>query len=99
MPSDQPASGSPWSPLRQPVFRALWLASIASNVGTWMQNVGATWLMASLTPSPLLVALMQTATSLPIFLVGLPAGAMADIVDRRRLLLCTQATMLAAAAA
>ena len=63
-----------------------------------MQNVGATWLMASLTPSPLLVAVMQTATSLPIFLVGLPAGAMADIVDRRRVLLFTQAWMLAAAA-
>jgi MFS family permease len=63
-----------------------------------MQNVGATWLMASLTPSPLLVALMQTATSLPVFLVGLPAGAMADIVDRRRILLFTQAWMLAAAA-
>jgi MFS family permease len=64
-----------------------------------MQNVGATWLMAALTPSPLLVALMQTATSLPVFLVGLPAGALADIVDRRRLLLFTQAWMLAAAAA
>jgi MFS family permease len=89
---------SAWSPLRQSLFRDLWIASVASNVGTWMQNVGATWLMASLTPSPLLVALMQTATSLPIFLVGLPAGAMADIVDRRRLLLFAQAWMLAAAA-
>jgi MFS family permease len=64
-----------------------------------MQNVGATWLMASLTPSPLLVALIQTATSLPVLLVVLPAGAMADIVDRRRMPLFTQAWLLAAAAA
>ncbi|MBV9280318.1 MAG: MFS transporter, partial [Chloroflexi bacterium] len=72
---------------------------LVSNVGTWMQGVGAAWLMTSLTPSPLLVALMQTATSLPIFLVGLPAGALADVVDRRKLLLVTQAWMLLAALA
>jgi MFS family permease len=59
-----------------------------------MQNVGASWLMTLLTPSPLLVALMQTATSLPVFLVGLPAGALADVVDRRKLLLTTQSWML-----
>src|SRR5829696_1848700 len=90
-----PESGaSPWSPLRQAVFRAVWIAAITSNIGTWMQSVGAAWLMTSLTPSPLLVALMQTATSLPVFLVGLPAGAIADIVDRRKLLLVTQGWML-----
>lgn len=70
---------------------------MASNIGTWMQNVGASWLMTLLTPSPVLVALMQTATSLPIFLVGLPAGAIADLADRRKLLLITQAWMLAVA--
>ena len=64
---------SPWSPLRQAVFRAVWIAAITSNIGTWMQSVGAAWLMTSLTPSPLLVALMQTAASLPVFLGGLPA--------------------------
>src|SRR5689334_16912462 len=88
---------SPWSPLSQAVFRALWIAAIASNIGTWMQSVGGAWLMTSLTPSPLLVALMQTATSLPVFLVGLPAGTLADVVDRRKLLLVTQAGMLVAA--
>src|SRR5918911_678259 len=92
-------SASMWSPLRRPVFRSLWIALVASNTGTWMQTVGAAWLMTSLTPSPLLVALMQTATSLPVFLVGLPAGALADIVDRRKLLLATQALMLLAALA
>src|SRR5438445_1083101 len=88
---------STWSPLRRPVFRSVWIAWVTSNTGTWMQNVGAAWLMTSLTTSPLLVALMQTATSLPIFLVGLPAGALADVVDRRKLLLVTQAWMLLAA--
>ena len=87
-------SGSAWSPLRAPLFRALWIATVVSNVGTWMQNVGAAWFMMSLSPSPTLVALVQAATSLPVFLVGLPAGALADIVDRRRLLLWTQGWML-----
>jgi len=89
---------SAWSPLRQPVFRALWTAAVVSNIGTWMQSVGGVWLMTSLTPSPTMVALMQTATSLPVFLVVLPAGALADIIDRRRMLLFTQAWMCAAAA-
>jgi MFS family permease len=80
-------------------FRWLWIASIASNVGTWMQNVGAAWMMATLAPSALLVALVQTATNLPVFLLGIPAGAIADIVDRRKLLIVTQGWMLAAALA
>ena len=94
--SDAPVPG-PWSPLRQPVFRALWIATVASNIGTWMQDVGAGWLMSSLTPSPLMVSLVQAATSLPMFLLALPAGAMADIVDRRRLLIFAEIWMLAAA--
>jgi MFS family permease len=88
---------SVWSPLRQPLFRALWIASLASNVGTWMHEVAAAWLMTSLTSSPVMIALMQTATSLPILLLGLPAGALADVMDRRRTLLFTQTWMLAAA--
>jgi MFS family permease len=98
MPIDQPTYASAWNPLREPLFRAIWIASVASNIGTWMQNVGAAWLMTSLAPSPTMVALVQAATSLPVFLIGLPAGAIADLVDRRRLLLATQAWMLAAAA-
>src|SRR5947207_4913377 len=97
MSNDQSPHASTWSPLRHLLFRALWLASVASNIGTWMQNVGAAWLMTSLAPSPTMVALVQAATSLPVFLVGLPAGAIADLVDRRRLLLATQGWMLAAA--
>jgi len=90
---------SPWSPLRRPAFRSIWTAWVASNTGIWMQTVGAAWLITSLTPSALLVALMQTAASLPIFLVGLLAGALADVVDRRKLLLVTVAWMLIVALA
>jgi len=99
-PARQSAAGgsatgaSMWSPLERAVFRSIWIALVASNIGTWMQSVGAAWLMTSLTPSPLLVALMQTATSLPILLLGLPAGALADVVDRRRLLLVTESWLL-----
>src|SRR5215470_17743674 len=93
------SSPSAWSPLRSPLFRAVWLASLVSNVGTWMQNTAGAWMMTALSASPLMVALMQTATSLPFFLLALPAGAMADIIDRRRVLIWAQAAMLAAAAA
>ncbi len=101
--SESPALGRPQSssglgPLRQPVFRALWVAALVSNLGTWMQNVGAAWLMTSLSPSPLVVSMVQTATTLPVFLLALPAGALADIVPRRGLLLTSQLWMLAAAA-
>jgi MFS family permease len=88
---------SPWSPLAEPIFRALWIATVASNIGTWMQDVGESWLMVSLTTSPILVALVETAGSLPIVLLALPAGALADVVDRRRLLLVTQVWMLVSA--
>jgi MFS family permease len=94
-PSRSPASA--WTPLLYSLFRWLWIASVVSNIGTWMQNVGAAWLMTSLAPTPMMVALVQTATYLPVFLLGVPAGAFADIIDRRKLLLVTQAWMLAAA--
>ena len=86
------------NPLAGPVFRVLWIATIASNLGTWMQDVGEAWLMVSFTKSPILVALIETAGSFPVVLLALPAGALADVVDRRRLLLVTQTWMLVAAA-
>lgn len=89
---------SPWSPLAEPIFRSLWIASFASYIGTWIQDVASGWLMTSLAPSPLMVALVQAATTLPIFLLSLPAGALADVLDRRRLLIVTQTWMLAACA-
>src|SRR6202047_4187936 len=92
-------SVSPWAPLGEPLFRSLWIASVISYTGTWMQNVGAGWLMTQLTTSPLMVSLVQAAAAVPVFFVVLPAGALADMVDRRRLLLFTQSWMVAAAAA
>ena len=87
---------STWSPLRHAVFRTLWIAALVSNVGSWMQNVAGVWLMTSLTHSATLVALMQTATTLPVLLIGLPAAALADILDRRRLILVAECWMLVA---
>jgi len=87
------------APLGEPLFRSLWIAAVISYTGTWMQNVGAGWLMTELTTSPLMVSLVQAAAAIPVFLVVLPAGALADMVDRRRLLLFTQSWMVVAAAA
>ena len=88
---------SAWSPLRYRVYRALWIALLVSNIGTWMQAVGAAWLMVQLDASPAVVALVQTATYLPVVVLGVVAGAAADLFERRRLLLVTQTVMLAAA--
>ena len=89
---------SAWSPLLQPVFCGLWIAALFSNIGSWMHDVAGAWLMTSLAPKPIMVALMQTASTLPLFLLGLPAGAMADVTDRRRLLIFFQLWMSVAAA-
>src|ERR1700733_7979112 len=85
-----------FEPLHVPVFRDLWLASIVSNLGGWMQDTAGTWLMVSLTSSPLLIALMQTAASFPVLILGLPPGAVGYIVERRRLLIFWQSWMLVA---
>jgi MFS family permease len=81
------------------MFRSLWIAAVISYTGSWMQNVGAGWLMTQLTLSPLMVSLVQAAAAVPVFLVVLPAGALADMIDRRRFLLFTQTWMVLAAAA
>ncbi|NMO15691.1 MFS transporter [Pyxidicoccus fallax] len=93
MPSDAPSAGA-WAPLRHPPFRALWLAVLASNVGTWVQDVAASWFMSERTSSPLMVAAVQSATTLPVVAFALVAGTLADIVDRRRYLLVAQLWML-----
>lgn len=98
-PSPVPAVAlSPWAPLERPLFRALWIATVVSSIGTWMHEVGAGWLMVTLAASPLMVAMVQAATALPIFLLALPAGALADIVDRRHFLIATQCWMLGCSA-
>jgi len=84
-------------PLRNGTFRTLWFASIVVWLGTWLQNTGAGWLMTTLAPEPLIVAMVQAATIMPVFLLALPGGALADIVDRRVFLIGTQIwTVLAA---
>lgn len=85
------------SPLREPLFRSLWIAAVVSYTGSWMQNIATGWLMTSLTRSPVWVSLVQVVLSFPVFLIALPAGALADMVDRRKFLLLTQASMVAAA--
>lgn len=86
------------SPLRYPLFRAVWCATLTANICLWMQNVAAAWLMVQFDPSPLMVALVQTAITLPAFLFGLPAGVYADLIDKRRILIWTHSWMLAATA-
>jgi MFS family permease len=86
-----------WSPLRNPTFRNLLIADVVSDIGAFMQSVGAAWFMVSLGAGPTFVALTQTASTLPFFLLALPAGAIGDIVDRRKLILYTEAWMVAVA--
>ncbi len=77
-------------PLRHPVFRMLWVTWLMANTCMWMNDVASAWLMTSLSPSPVMVALVQSASTLPMFLLGLPSGALADIIDRRQYLMLTQ---------
>src|SRR6202023_819392 len=96
-PSGQPPP-SPWSPFRYAPFSVVWTATVIANIGTWMYNAAAGWLMTSLSADPLTVSLVQVATTLPMFLFALPAGALADIVDRRRLLIVVESAITAVSA-
>src|SRR5437763_16789154 len=78
---------SPWAPFRYPTFAYLWVGTVIANIGTWMFNVASAWLMTNLNPEPFIVSLVQVANTLPMFLFALPAGALADLVDRRRFLI------------
>jgi MFS family permease len=92
------AAPLPGGAFRHPAFTVIWIATVVSNVGTWMYNAASGWLMVSLDPNPLVVSLVQVATSLPMFLFALPAGALADIVDKRRFLIALEgATTLVSA--
>jgi MFS family permease len=98
VPVNDAEAASPWRPLARTQFRRLWIATVLSDVGTWMHEVGAAWLMTLIAASALDVALVQTVSSLPVFLFALPAGALADLLDRRRLVIGVQCWMAAAAA-
>ncbi|MBT2475596.1 MFS transporter, partial [Microbacterium sp. ISL-103] len=84
-----------FAPLAVPIFRLVWLASIVSNIGSWMQTVGAQWLLVQDDGSPLLVALVQTASAAPVLLFAIPAGVIGEFLNRRRVLLWSQIVQLA----
>src|SRR5947209_5795487 len=92
-------SGGSLGPFRYPAFRAIWFANLASNLGSMIQSVAAAWLMTDLTTSHRLIALVQASSTLPIMLLGLFAGAIADNFDRRRIMLAAQVGMLVASGA
>ncbi|HWP20596.1 MAG TPA: MFS transporter [Burkholderiaceae bacterium] len=100
MPATPPPAAAPvsaFAPLQHPTFRMLWVAWLAANACMWMNDVAAAWLMTTLTTSPTMVALVQAASTLPMFLLGLPSGALADILDRRRYFMSTQVWVAAVA--
>src|SRR5947207_3285678 len=96
-PNENTSERTAWRPLRLPMFRNLLIADLVSDIGTFMQGVGAAWLMVSQVAGPLLVALTQTASAFPCFLLALPAGALGDIFDRRKLILTTEVWMFSVA--
>jgi MFS family permease len=96
LPAPSPAEPPAWAPLHRATFRALWIAQLVANIGTWAQLVAAQWLMGDLGGNDFSIALLQTAATLPVFLLVVPAGALGDIVDRRRLLLVGQSLMAVA---
>src|SRR5215207_8884466 len=84
------AESSAWAPLGRPAFRWLWLGALISNIGIWMQTVGAQWLLVHMPNAAALVSLVQVASTLPVMLLALPAGVLADSFDRRWLLFTVQ---------
>ena len=78
---------SPWGAFRHRAFTVIWTATVVSNIGTWMYSAASGWLMTGLNTDPFIVSLVQVASTLPMFLFALGAGALADIVDKRRLLI------------
>ena len=91
-------AASAWSPLRHPAYAVLWTATVVTNIGWWMYTAAAGWLMTDLSFDPLMVSLVQVASGLPMFLLALPAGALADIVDKRRLLILSEIAVSGVAA-
>ncbi|WP_085315929.1 MFS transporter [Derxia lacustris] len=85
-----PSATSSFAPLRQPIFAVLWIATVLGNIGSFMRDVASAWLVTDLSANPTAVALIQTAATLPIFLLAIPAGVLSDILDRRRFLICVQ---------
>ena len=92
--SPPPTAATPWAPFRNRTFAVIWTATVVSNIGGWMYSVASGWLMTNLNPDPFIVSMVQVANSLPMFLFAIPAGALADIVDRRRLLIIGESAIM-----
>ena len=99
MPATEAPVPSAWSPFRHRVFTVIWTATVVANVGTWMYNASSGWLMTTLSADPVAVSLVQVANSLPFFLFAVPAGALADIVEKRRFLIAAETIAMLASAA
>jgi MFS family permease len=101
-PSEQGAkphnTASPWSPFRHATFAVLWIVTIVANIGSWMYNAASSWMMTDLNADPLMVSLVQVASSLPMFLFAIPAGALADIIDKRRFIIVLEILIAAVSA-
>src|ERR1043166_5420680 len=91
---DPDTAHSAWAPFASQAFCWLWLANTVSALGTWIQNTASAWIMTDLAPSPMMVSLVQAAAQLPVLLLALPAGSIADLMDRKRLLIVTNMLML-----
>jgi len=90
-------TASAWSPFRHSLFAVIWSGTVISNIGGWMSAAASGWLMASLNTDPLLVSMVQVATYLPMFLLAIPAGALVDMVDRRKFLVVGESAIMAVA--
>jgi MFS family permease len=88
-PSSEPVHSS-WSPFHHRTYAVIWTATVVANIGGWMYSAAAAWLMTSLDANPVMVSLVQVATALPMFLFALPAGALADIIDKRRFIIVVE---------
>ena len=93
-----PEDTSAWAPLKIAIYRNLFIAQLVSNIGTWMQTVGAQWFLVEHHSSATIIALVQTASLTPTLVLGLFGGVFADLFDRRRLLIVIQTYAVLAAA-
>src|SRR5215475_12757469 len=93
--TSRPTHASATGAFHYRTFTVVWIATVISNLGSWVSTAASGWLMTSLDPNPLIVSLVQVATNLPLFVLALPAGALTDIVDRRRFLILSELAVMA----
>ena len=89
----QPKASAPWAAFQYRIFTIVWVATVLSNIGTWMYNAAAGWLMTNLTSDALIVSLVQVANALPMFMFAILAGVLSDIIDKRRFLIAGEVSI------